>query len=262
MPTLFRALKGALPYALRSSLDRAILQVRGLSGFYERAYEALASTLPPTQSIGGGEYDLFGKIELGLLQLEGLKPTDTVVDLGCGTGRLAVHLIPWLRGGRYLGIDISRIMLGKAARSTAGLAGAAVEWKHQGTSRFDLPDASVEVICAFSVFTHMEAEDTYRYFVDALRVVRPGGKLILSCLPLSLEVARKIFLDSARLELHERWDTVRNVVTTEESVETIASLAGWKPVRWHRGDQPSVRVPGVDGPQTLGQSTCVLQRPS
>lgn len=256
-----RTVKDMLPPVVRSSLKKVLSRVRGLADFYERVYEARAVDLPPDESIGQGDFDLIGKIELGLLLLEGLRPTDTVVDLGCGTGRLAVQLIPWLRGGRYLGIEISKTMLREAARRTVGLGGAAVEWKHQRTSRFDLLDASVDVLCAFSVFTHMEAEDTYRYFTDALRVVRPGGKLIFSCLPLSLEMARNVFLDSARLELHERWFYVRNVVTTEESMETIASLAGWKPVRWYRGDQPSVRVPDVVEPQALGQSTCVLQRP-
>jgi SAM-dependent methyltransferase len=244
-------------------LKRALARVRGLTNFYERVYELRASTLPPEESIGQGDYDLIGKIELGLLLLEGVRAADSVIDLGCGTGRLAVHLIPWLRGGRYLGIDISRTMLREAARRTAGLEnGCAVEWKHQRTSRFEVPDASADVICAFSVFTHMEAEDTYRYLRDSLRVVRPGGKLIFSCLPLSLEFARTIFLEQAALDLVERWGGVRNVVTTEESMEAFASMAGWKVLRWYRGDQPSVVVPGRAEPQALGQSTCVLQRPA
>lgn len=102
----------------------------------------------------------------------------------------------------------------------------------------------------------MEPEDGYRYFVDALRVVRPGGKLVFSCLRLSLPGAREIFLRSAKLDLQARWAAVRNFVTTEEAMETIASLAGWKVLRWHRGDAPAGTVP------PLGQSTCVLLRPA
>jgi ubiquinone/menaquinone biosynthesis C-methylase UbiE len=260
---LTRKIRDLLPPAVRSRVKRAMARVRGLTNFYERVYEQRASMLLPEESIGGGEFELIGKIELGLLILEGLRPSDTVIDLGCGTGRLAVHLIPHLRAGRYLGIDISKAMLREGARRTAGLAdGCSVEWKHQRTSRFDLPDGSADVLCAFSVFTHMEVEDTYRYLVGALPVVRPGGKLIFSCLPLSLEGARKVFLDQARLDLHERWAGIRNVVTTEESMETLASMSGWKVVRWYRGDLPSVPVPGLATPQALGQSTCVLQRPS
>ncbi len=217
----------------------------------------------PEQSIGGGDFELLGKIELGLLLLEGLRPGDTAADLGCGTGRLAVHLVPFLDAGRYVGIEISRNMLRDAARRTAGLArGCVVEWKHQVSPRFDLAAASVDMLCAFSVFTHMEPEDTYRYFTSALEVVRPGGKLVFSCLPLSLPAARKIFLDSAQLDLQARWSGVRNFVTTEEAMESLAVMAGWQVVRWTRGDQPTVIVEGRAEPQALGQSTCVLQRPA
>jgi ubiquinone/menaquinone biosynthesis C-methylase UbiE len=223
--------------------------------FYERSYDAIASSLPPAQSVGGGDFDTFGRIELAILKHEGLRPSDTVVDFGCGTGRLAVHLIPYLEQGRYVGIDISKKMLEEAARRSPR-TDCSVEFKHQVTPQFDLPDAFADLMCAFSVFTHMEAEDSYRYLLSASRVVKRSGKLILSCLPLSLPIARKVFLDSANLELADRWAQARNVVTTEETMETIATMAGWKLVHWRRGDQPVV----ADLPP-LGQSTCVLELP-
>src|ERR1700682_5296632 len=101
-----RRIRDLLPKVVRSRVKRAIARVRGLNNFYERVYEQRASMLPPEESIGRGDFDLIGKVELGLLLLEGIKVSDTVIDLGCGTGRLAVHLIPYLRSGSYLGIDI------------------------------------------------------------------------------------------------------------------------------------------------------------
>ncbi|MFN2548385.1 MAG: class I SAM-dependent methyltransferase [Myxococcales bacterium] len=252
---MIRQLRKILPPAVRSRLRRAVARVRGLSNFYERVYDRQAAMLDPAESIGGGDFETIGGIELALLRLEGVKPGDTVVDLGCGTGRLAVKLIGHLGAGKYIGIDISRGMLREAARR-APAGGCTVEWKHQRTARFDLPEGSVDVICAFSVFTHMEAEDTYRYFVDARRVVRPGGKLILSCLPFSLAHSRTIFVQQAGLDLTDRWAGVRNVVTTEETIDTLASWAGWRTLRWYRGDRPY--APDVP---TLQQSVCVLERP-
>jgi len=255
-----RVLRTVLPPAVRSRVKNVIARARGLTNFYERVYDRQAAMMASDASVCGGDFELMGKIELGLLKLENVKPTDTVVDLGCGTGRLAVQLIPELKGGKYIGVDISRNMLRDAERRTARLGGV-VEWKHQKEPHYDLPDASVDVICAFSVFTHMEAEDTYRYFVDSLRVVRPGGKLIFSCLPVSLANSRPIFMQQASLDLEQRWAAVRNFVTTEETMETLARWAGWRVVRWYRGDESSVTVPGLAEKQALGQSTCVLQRP-
>ena len=246
-----RVVRSMLPPAMRQRLKGAIASVRGLANFYERVYDRQAAMMDPAESIGGGSFEAIGKLELSILQAEGVRATDTVVDLGCGTGRLAVQLIPVLEKGRYVGIDISRNMLREAAR-TAPRSGCRVEWKHQREPRFDLADGSVDLMCAFSVFTHMEPEDAYRYFVDACRVVRPGGKLIFSCLPLSQEGSKKIFLQQASLDLQLRWAGVRNFVTTEETMNTLASWAGWQVSRWHKGDDPKLG---------LGQSTCVLQRP-
>src|SRR5581483_61627 len=122
------------------------------------------------------------------------------VDFGCGTGRLAVHVIPYLHGGHYIGIDVSRPMLDGARRRVARVVPAPparVSWIQQTRPVFPLPDRSVDVICAFSVFTHVEHEDTYRYLADARRIIRPDGRFVFSCLPLSLPIARTIFLREA-----------------------------------------------------------------
>jgi hypothetical protein len=42
----------------------------------------------------GGDFDLGGRIQLGVLLRQGLRPTDTLLDLGCGSGRLALKAIP------------------------------------------------------------------------------------------------------------------------------------------------------------------------
>lgn len=225
------------------------------TGFYERAYDAVARRHTPLDSVGGGSFDDIGRIHLGLLQREGLQRTHTVVELGCGIGRLAAQIVPILDQGRYVGIDISRHMLREAALRTPP-GPCKVEWRHQVKPDFEMPAASVDMMAAFSVFTHMEAEDTFRYLEEAAKIVRPGGKFVFSCLPLSLAYGRQVFQASAKLDLAERWSQVRDVATSVEMTEQIAAMAGWKVTRWYPGDQVS-----VEGFGPLGQSTCVLQKP-
>ena len=248
---LYRAV---VPRPLRALLRGAYVHP-GQADFYQRAYDALARRHTALASVGGGDFDEVGRILLGLLKLEGLLPSHTLVDLGCGIGRLSAQAVPFLSSGRYVGIDISRRMLREAARLTPK-GSCIVEWQHQTTPDFRMPEASVDFMCAFSVFTHMEAEDSFRYLETAARIVRPGGKFVFSCLPLSTENGRRFFIASARLDLNQRWAQVRDIATTETMMEQVSELAGWKVVRWYGGDE--VAVPGLP---PLGQSTCVLARP-
>jgi ubiquinone/menaquinone biosynthesis C-methylase UbiE len=205
---------------------------------------------------------LIGRISLGVLVMEGLKPGDTLVDLGCGTGRLAVHAIPWLgEGGRYIGIDISKTMLSHARalidqRIPSPLC--SVEFLHQTTPTFPLPDKSVDMVCAFSVFTHMEHEDSYRYLRGARRIVKDGGRFIYSCIPMELAFSRTVFEWQASMDSIDRWAEVRNVTTSRELMDAIARMSGWEPVRWYPGDEPRIRLVDSSDLQASGQSVCAL----
>jgi ubiquinone/menaquinone biosynthesis C-methylase UbiE len=236
------------------------IELSPMRELYEQLYEHQGQTVPPDVSIGGGDFDLIGRIELGVLLMEGLAPSHTLCDFGCGTGRLAVHAVPYLTGGQYIGTDIADSMLAHASQRLAQRpsGGAAVRFLKQRPDVFDLPDASVDVLCAFSVFTHMEPEDTYRYLVAARRIVRPGGKLVLSCVPMDSAVARRIFLEQAEQTFADRWSRVRTFTTTTEQMETIAAWAGWQVVGWYRGDVASIRVPPDGTLASLGQSVCAL----
>ena len=246
---------------------RLIRRARGAPTLdYAALYEEHAAAASTDEEVvGSGDFDRLGRIELAILVEAGLRASDTLVDFGCGTGRLALHAVPFLRDGRYLGIDISETILRRAEQNVAAAhpdPGCGITWLHNTRRTFPLSDGSADVICAFSVFTHMEHEDAYRYLVDALRVVRLGGRFVFSALPLELEAARQIFLDSAALSLAERWSRVRNVTTSRDFMDAIATLAGWCVVSWYRGDEAIFVVPGLGERANLGQSVCVLERPA
>jgi ubiquinone/menaquinone biosynthesis C-methylase UbiE len=172
-----------------------------------------------------------------------------------------VHAVPYLTTGRYIGTDISETMLTNARNrlsSQVSRPRADVVFVKQRPDVFDMPDASVDFVAAFSVFTHMEPEDTYRYLKAARRIMRPGGKFVLSCLPMGLPGARDIFVAQAEKTFEERWMRVRDFTTTTEQMETIAALAGWDVVRWYQGDEPNIRVAFDDRMLALGQSVCIL----
>ncbi len=224
---------------------------------YQQLYESYAAETPSdAEVVGGGDFDRTGRAEIEILRGASLRPTATLVDLGCGTGRLAVHAVPYLQHGRYIGIEVAPSILERARRRVDELfAAATAQWIHTTDTTFPLPDESVDMVCAFSVFTHIEHEDAYRYLVDARRIVRPGGRFVFSCIPLEDEHGRKAFRWSANLTLEHRWQRVRAVVTSRELMDAISRLAGWRVVGWRGGDHRYVGA-------AFGQAVCVLEHPT
>jgi ubiquinone/menaquinone biosynthesis C-methylase UbiE len=263
MSNLIRsAVKRVIPKPQRDWLRDKLTTLRVENNTYEHLYDSYARQVKADQVVGHGDFDRIGRTELALLQIEGLQPKHTLVDLGCGIGRLAVHVIPTLVGGSYIGIDISETML---KRAKARIAQAVpnppcrVTWVKQTTPRFNLPENSVDMMCAISVFTHMEAEDAYRYLEAALRVVKPGGRFIFSCTPLTTSIGKQIFLNSAKLDLKNRWRYVRNVTTSLDYMAEIARLAGWTPLRWYAPDVPNIGPTNNGEMYSLDQASCVLE---
>jgi 2-polyprenyl-3-methyl-5-hydroxy-6-metoxy-1,4-benzoquinol methylase len=58
--------------------------------------------------VGNADANKVGPVQLNLLIHYGLLPTHTVLDVGCGIGRLAYKMADYLTSGSYYGFDISR----------------------------------------------------------------------------------------------------------------------------------------------------------
>lgn len=216
---------------------------------YESLYEAHAREQEDNTVVG----DLsLAPIEHEIVQEHGLKPDQTLVDLGCGIGRLACEVVPWLEpGGAYIGTDVSETMLKRAERRLAEVVpspACSVRWIKQVGRTFALEANSVDMVCAFSVFTHIEHEDAYAFLCDARRVVRPSGRFIFSCLPMDMSDSRFFFHISAQMDVTERWKSVRNVATSIDMMDWISAMAGWEPESWATGNR-----------ERFGQAVCVLK---
>ena len=74
---------------------------------------------------------------------------------------------------------------------------------------------------------------------------------------MSLPEAQPIFLAEAALDPVGRWQRVRNVITSVDLVNQIASLAGWSVVRWLPGDEGQA-LSSAGELRRLGQSIVVL----
>src|SRR5882724_7866795 len=76
----------------------------------------------------GGDFIAVGMLEYSLLRSLGLESGQLVIDVGCGSGRLAYQLSP-MRDLRYVGVDLVRSLLDYAQR-----VAARPDWSFQVTA--------------------------------------------------------------------------------------------------------------------------------
>ena len=100
-------------------------------------------------------------------------PPGTALDAACGTGRHSAALVS--RGHRLVGVDASVEMLGRAAGAVPGAA-----FVRGGLECLPLRTGAVDVaVCALAL-AHLPVLD--RAVAEAARVLRPGGRLVISVL--------------------------------------------------------------------------------
>lgn len=100
----------------------------------------------------------------------GVDPT-CYLDLGCASGRVLRHMAYERPGLRALGCDINRLHVEWCNRY---LPSNCTVFQNHSIPSLPLPDNSVSVISAYSVFTHIEALET-AWLMELNRILQPGG---------------------------------------------------------------------------------------
>ena len=105
-----------------------------------------------------------------------LRPGETILDVGCGSGVLDRWLARHTGGAhRIMAVDIHRTLLREAAVLAAkeGLAGQ-IEFREGNAEALPFPDGSFDVTMSATV---MELLDADRMLREMVRVTRPGGRV-------------------------------------------------------------------------------------
>jgi ubiquinone/menaquinone biosynthesis C-methylase UbiE len=99
----------------------------------------------------------------------------TVVDCPCGAGP-ALRAIPGDRSIRYVGVDLSPSMIGRARRRAEARDLADVELIEASATEIPLPAASAELFLSYWGLHCFD--DPAAALVEAARVLEPGGRLV------------------------------------------------------------------------------------
>jgi len=144
---------------------------------------------------------------------QGLQRDHRVLDVGCGIGRLALALTGYLEPpGSYDGFDIMPVAIRWCQRITRvyphfrfQLADVhSARYHPRGRMKpsayvFPYERASFDYVVLSSVFSHMLPDDMAQYVAEIARVLRPGGRALISCYLLTPEI--RAVLDPTRSAL-------------------------------------------------------------
>ena len=159
--------------------------------------------LPPASlRLGGahfrddGAFVESGRRDVGKLrEAFGLGPTSTILDIGCGVGRLPIGLLAEFGEiSGYVGADVNRSSVAWCARHLEAnhrgvrfshLDAANARYNKRGQpidDSFQLPwdEDDFDVIFLYSVFSHMQDGDVRAYLKEFRRLLRPGGGVFLT----------------------------------------------------------------------------------
>lgn len=208
--------------------------------------------------VGGGGFETMGKKEFNLILQEGLEKKDTLVDIGCGSGRLAYQLKDYLSDGVYYGFDILPELIQYAEKicdrknfNFKVLTASQIE-----KNLIPLEDNSIDWITFFSVCTHLPHKNSFLYLQEACRILKPGGKILISFLEFKIPehfINFKVYVNDNR---------------PEPVLNQFVSLDAWKMwihdlqlnlSKYYPGNTKYIKISENES-DTLGQSIIILEK--
>ena len=109
---------------------------------------------------------------------------ERVLDIGCGTGDLAINIARRARGNLHVtGYDFSRPMLEIAAKKAQAVApGKKISFTYGEAAQMPFPDASFACIGISFAFRNLIYKNPLaeRHLSEILRVLKPGGSCLIA----------------------------------------------------------------------------------
>lgn len=196
----------ALAWAGCAFLCGRVLRVSGdwprLTRLRRSDYSAVWDALSPTAESAARAVSGFSKekdlrasgedVALRVAHAVSLQPSEDVLEIACGIGRIGWPMAPLCR--TWTGCDISENMISHASKRLAEFRN--VRLVHLPLCSLDpIAGESVDVVYCTNALIHMDQKERFQYVLDAYRILRSQGRL---------------YIDTIALDSQEGWQMVEN----------------------------------------------------
>jgi ubiquinone/menaquinone biosynthesis C-methylase UbiE len=120
-----------------------------------------------------GEWHLLVAERVADMALTAVPAPGQVLDVGCGTGAVLRRLAACLPTARLVGVDPAPRMLAEARKRLDG-----VRLEQAAAERLPFADASFDLVVSAMSFDHWADQELG--LAECVRVLRPGGRLVLA----------------------------------------------------------------------------------
>jgi len=195
-------------------------------------------------------YEHVAERQAAFLLKEGLIEGMRVYDLGCGSGRtaLGLKLSDWR--GSYTGSDIVEPLITFAKTNHPNYD----FFLHEDFS-VRAEDATIDLLFAWSLFTHLNPEETYLYLQDAKRVLAPKGRLMFSFLEPLIPWHWQLFKDRVVQIAHGVKPAHLDYFFDRKFIEMISHDLGFEIIKFIDGDDETATPMG-----SFGQSVVIMEK--
>jgi ubiquinone/menaquinone biosynthesis C-methylase UbiE len=142
---------------------------------------------------GGWRYDLMGwfcdtflfrgqwrELRQKTAYLAHIQPGEQVLDVGCGTGTLAIEVARRIgRAGRVAGVDPSTQQIARARRSAAR-RNVPIDFQIGVIEHLPFPDQTFDVVLSTLMMHHLPDSLKRQGLAEISRVLKPGGRLVIA----------------------------------------------------------------------------------
>lgn len=171
------------------------------------------------------------------------RPTDRVLDVGCGSGQFAVAIAAHV--AQVVGADLTPAMLDKARAQQAAAGVANVEWLQADSAALPVADGAFDIVTSRSMLHH--AADPAATLAEMGRACAPGGRIaVLDLTPAPEKAPAFDAIELLRDPSHARTQTVDELRGLGEALglEELTLGARQRPAA---GDDPGDVLPGSWG---------------